>query len=254
MERKILYLYAAIGIAIAVLLIVAVAEFYDIALLNGQLGVYEKQQKQISGLFIEEHALDMDAARQAWVTANQQEYISLQNQGIAVRADSVMTSEYTVILDLQDPSATRVDPASGGMAPGEAEIYLGQYYLENMTRVPGWQASYTVNTTSHTVSGITPLLVQNVAYQYYEDDLAPTIYEKLGVARGAVTGYTARSIDCSLLDTGNWMDVREYEYSLRNVDIRKYLLIKTYVNASTQSVTSVDISLPYDSSVTGSPI
>jgi len=254
MERKSLYLYAAISVVVAVLLIVAVSEFYDISLLNGQLGVYQKQQKEVSTLFIAEHAADMDAARQAWITANQRDYLSLQNEGIVVEADSVQTSAYTVILDLQDPSGTRIDSTPGDMQPGEAEVYLGQYYSDNMTLVPGWQASYTVNTTTHAVSGLTPLLIQNIAYAYYSDAIVPDLSEKLGVSSGTVTGYSARHIDCSLLDSGVWQDVTEYEYTLRNTDVKDYLLIKTYVNASAQSVTSVDISQPYDASVTGSPL
>jgi hypothetical protein len=55
-----------------------------------------------------------------------------------------------------------------------------------------------------------------------------------------------------MLDTGDWVDVTEHKYSLRNVDFREYLLIKTYVNATTQGVTGVDISRPYYDSITGS--
>lgn len=252
MERRSLYIYAAALIALSVLLIVAVAEYYNIASLNQQLGVYQKQQKELSRVFTTEHSQDLDAARRAWVAANQQEYVSLMNEGIMIEADSIRTSEYTVILDLHDPSGTRVDSTPGGTAPGEAVVYLGRYYGDNMTRVPGWEASYTINTTTHAVSGLTPLLIQNIAYEYYTSNLAPTIYLSLGVSAGSVTGSAARSIDCSLLNTGDWMDVTEYKYSLRNVDLREYLLVKTYVNATTQSVVSADISKPYYDSVTGS--
>lgn len=252
MERRSMYIYSAALTALSVLFIVAVAEYYDIASLDQQLSVYQKQQKELSRVFTSEHAQDMDAARRAWITANQQENISLQNEGITVEADSIRTSAYTVILDLHDPSGTRVDSTSGSTAAGEVVVYLGRYYKENMTRVPGWEASYTINTTTHTVSGLTPLLIQNIAYEYYSKDLAPTIYLSLGVSDGSVTGSTARTIDSSQLDTGDWVDVTEYKYSLRNVNLREYLLIKTYVSASNESVTGVDISKPYYDSVTGS--
>jgi hypothetical protein len=252
MERRSLYLHAAAAIALLVLVIVSVVEYYDAASLNRQLDVYRQQQQELSGIFTMEHARDMDAAQRAWIAANQQEYVSLKNAGITIRADSIVTGSYTVVLDLQDPSGTRVDSTPGDVSPGEAVIYLGQYYDENMTRVPGWEASYAINTTAHAVSGLTPLLIQNIAYEYYASNLAPGIYQSLGVSAGSVTGSTARTIDCSMLDTGDWVDVTEHKYSLRNVDLREYLLIKTYVNATTQGVTGVDISKPYYDSVTGS--
>ncbi|HTY91681.1 MAG TPA: hypothetical protein VMC84_10940 [Methanocella sp.] len=252
MERRRLYVYAAALVALLVLLVVSVAEYLDIASLNQQLGVYQKQQKELSRVLLEEHARDMEAARSAWTEANPQEYVALKNEGITVEADSIMTDAYTVVLDLQDSSGARVDSTAGGTAPGEAVVYLGQYYDDNMTRVPGWEASYTVNTTTHAVTGLTSLLVQNIAYEYYTSRLAPDICLSLGVSNGSVTGSTARSIDCSQLDTGDWMDVTEHKYSLRNVDLREFLLIKTYVNASTQGVTGVDVSKPYYDSVTGS--
>jgi len=252
MERRSLYVHAAAAIALLVLLTVSVVEHYDIASLNRQLGVYQQQQRELARAFTVEHAPDMDAAQRAWVDANQQEYISLKNAGITVRADSVVTASYTVVLDLQDPSGTRVGSTPGDVSPGEALVYLGRYYDGNMTRVPGWEASYTINTTTHAVSGLTPLLIQNIAYDYYTNRLAPGIYLNLGVSAGSVTGSAARSIDCSRLDTGDWVDVTEHKYSLKSVDFREYLLIKTYVNATTQRVTGVDISKPYYDSVTGS--
>ncbi len=252
MERRSLYVHAAAAIALLVLLTVSVVEYYDIASLNRQLGVYQQQQRELSRIFTVEHALDMDAAQRAWIAANQQEYISLKNAGITVQADSIVTGSYTLVLDLQDPSGTRVDSTPGDVSPGEAVVYLGRYYDGNMTRIPGWEASYTINTATHAISGLTPLLIQNIAYEYYTNNLAPGIYRSLGVSAGSVTGSTARSIDCSRLDTGDWVDVTEHKYSLKNADIREYLLIKTYVNATTQGVTGVDISKPYYDSVTGS--
>lgn len=252
MERKDLYAYAVLLIATAVLLVVAISEYDTIGSLNGQLSVLQKQQKELSGLLVMEHAADMDAARRAWAAANQQENISLQRQGITVEADSVETGRYTLVLDLRDPAQTRVDATPHvDVAPGEAVVFLGQYYAENMTRVPGWTVSYTVNTTTHAVSGLTSLLMQNIASEYYSRELAPGIDAKLGIAEGSVTGSSARSIDCSSLTSGDWLDVKEYRYSLKNVDFRMYLLIKTYVNATTQAVTAVDVSTPYYESVTG---
>jgi hypothetical protein len=252
MERNEIYAYAVAFIVLAVLLIIAVSEYYTIASLNDQLSLYKKQQREFSRIVTAEYLGDMEAARHAWITSNQRDHVSLQNQGISVEADSIKTQGFTIVLDLQDPSMTRVDSMHGDIPPGEAVVYLGQYYQDNMTRVPGWEVSYTVNTTTHAVSGLTPLLIQNVAYQYYTSVLAPGIYANLGVANGSVTGFNARSIDSSYLpDSGNWLEVSEYRYTLKYSDLKPYLLVKTYVNASDESVASVDISKPYYDSVTG---
>ena len=121
-----------------------------------------------------------------------------------------------------------------------------------MTRVPGWMAIYQVNHTDHTVSGITSIVAENVAYDHYASELNPTIYQQLGVSKDTVLGFTQQTIDCSYLNTtGEWLDVSEYRYSFRNTDVKTYLLVKTYVNGSTQQVTSADVSQPYFSSVTG---
>lgn len=252
MERRSLYLHAAALTALAVLIIIAAAEYDHSASLDRQLAACREQQEKIARILVAEHAQDTDAARRAWIAANAEDYAALRNQGMTVEADSVRTEEYTVVFDLQDPAATTVEPTSGGASPGEAIVYLGQYYEENMTRVPGWAASYTVNTTTHSVTGPTTLSIENIAYQYYVQNLAPDIYLSLGVTQGSVTGSRARTIDCSRLDSGTWLDVTEYAYSLKNVDVRQYLLVKTYVDASTERVTSVDVSKPYFSSVTGS--
>jgi hypothetical protein len=252
MERNELYAYAVAAIVLAVLLIVAVSDYYTIASLNDQLSLYKKQQREFSRIMTAEYLGDMEAARHAWITSNQREYVSLQNQGISVEADSIKTQGFTVILDLQDPSMTRVDSTPGDAASGEAVVYLGQYYRDNLTRVPGWEVSYTVNTTTHTVSGLTPLLIQNVAYQYYTTVLAPGISANLGVSNGSVTGFTVRSIDSSYLpDSGNWLEVSEYRYTLKYSDLKPYLMIKTYINTTGQSVASIDVSRPYYDSVTG---
>ena len=131
-------------------------------------------------------------------------------------------------------------------------VYLGQYYKDNMTRVPGWMAIYEVNHTDHSVSGITSIVAENLAYDHYAKELNPTIYQHLGVSKDSVLGFTQQTIDCSYLNaTGEWLDVSEYCYSLRNTDVKTYLLVKTYINASAQQVTSADVSQPYFSSVTG---
>jgi len=252
MERKSLYAYAVIFIALAVLLTVAASNYYTIASLNEQLSLYKKQQGDLTRIISARYLGDMDAARRAWIAAHQGEYIALQNQGICVEADTLRASDFTAVFDLQDPSLTRVDATRGDVAPGEVVVYLGQYYLDNMTRASGWTVSYTVNTTTHAVSGFTSTLIQDAALDYYNSELAPFIYEKLGVANGTVSGYSQRSIDCSYLpESGNWMDVTEYKYSLKYGSLTPYLLIKTYVNATDGAVVGVDVSRPYYDSVTG---
>ncbi len=252
MERRSLYIYAAFFIAVAVLLIVAVSDYYTIASLRKEISLYERQQAELSRFVAAMYEADMEAARNAWASANQREYVSLQNQGIIVEADTIATQGFTLILDLQDPSGTRLDNTPGSSAPGEAIVYLGQYYRDNMTRVPGWTAAYDVNLTTHEVAGLTSLTAQNVAYQYYNNVLASTIYEKLGVSSDAIAGNNVRHIDCSYLpESGNWVDVTEYRYSLKNAGLKPYLLVKTYVNATGMNVAGVDVSMPYYSSVTG---
>lgn len=252
MERKSLYAYAIIFIALAVLLIIAISNYYTISSLNEQLSLYKKQQGELTRIITAPYLGDMDAARRAWIAANQREYIALQNMGISVEADALKTKDFMAVLDLHDPSMTRVDATPGDVAPDDVDVYLGQYYRDNMTRATGWTASYTVNMTTHAVSGLTSILVQGMAYEYYVNDLAPTIYQKLGVANGTVVGYMQRSIDCSYLpESGNWMDVTEYKYTLKYGSLKPYLLIKTYVNATDEAVVSVDVSKPYYDSVTG---
>ncbi len=251
MERKSLYVYAAAFIAIAVLLVVAASNYYTIASLSQQLSLYKKQQEDLTRIIGAPYFADMDAARRAWMAANQREYIGLQNEGISVEADALKTKDFTAVLDLHDPSRTTIDATPGDVAPGKVIVYLGQYYLDNMTRASGWTISYEVNTTTHAVSGFTSSLVQDKAYSYYASDLAPIIYQKLGVANGSVTGYKQRPVDSSYLESGNWMDVTEYKYSLKYGSLEPYLLIKTYVNASDGSIVGVDVSNPYYESVTG---
>ncbi len=250
MKRKSLYAYAVVLIAFAVLLVIVVSDYYTISSLNGQLGFYKKQQGELVHIIYSRYIGDMSAARKAWITAHQDEYIALQSKGIRVEADTLKTEDFTAIFDLQDFTMTRVDSAENEMAPGEVVVYLGQYHIENMTRASGWTVSYTVNTTTHSVSGFTSTLVQDAALDYYARELAPSVCEKLGVADGAVVGHSQRSVDCSYLESGNWMDVTEHKYTLKYGGLTPYLLVKTYVSA-TGEVVSADVSLPYYESVTG---
>jgi hypothetical protein len=252
MERRSLYIYAAFFIAVAVLLIVAVSDYYAIVSLRKEISLYERQQAELSRFVASMYGADMEAARNAWVSANRREYVSLQNQGITIEADTIATQGFTLILDLQEPSGTRLDNTPGSSAPGEAIVYLGQYYMDNMTRVPGWAAAYRVNLTTHQVAGLTSLTAQSVAYQYYEEALASTIHEKLGVTGGSIAGSSVRHIDCSYLpESGNWVDVAEYRYSIKGTGLKPYLLIKTYINDTDMKVAGVEISMPYYASVTG---
>lgn len=252
MELKQLYAYALIFVALAVLIIVAVSNYYTIGSMSGRLDTYQKQQQVFTGIVTAEYAADMNAAVQAWEAANVQENVTLRNQGIAVEADTIETQSFTLVLDLQDPSSASVSMAPGSVDPGNVLVYLGEYYLDNQTRVPGWVSSYVVNTTTHTVVGLTPMVIGSVAYQYYTDHIAPTMDQVLGVSSGTITGTEQRTIDCSYVsDTGTWLYVSEYKYVLRNTQVAPYVLIKTYVNATSQQVTGYDISKPYYDSVTG---
>ncbi len=252
MERNELYVYAIAFIVLSVLLVIVVTDNITISSMNGQLGVYKKQQREFSQVVSSQYLEDMDTARQAWIVANTGENVELENQGISVEADTISTTDFTAVFDLRDPSMTRISSMPGDVGPGEVVVYLGQYYTDNMTRASSWITSYRVNTTTHEVSGLTPILIENIATEYYTDSLAPTIYRQLGVSNGTVTGYGQQLIDCSYIpESGSWLDVTEYKYSLRYTQLSPYLLIKTYVNATAQQVSSFDISKPYYDSVTG---
>ena len=250
MERRQLYIYAGIAVILLVLLFVAVADYSSWQSANARIDHYDKLQKELSKAIMYQYAADMDAATMAWAQANQREYMDLQNQGIAIEADSIRAQNFLAVLYPDDPS--NIDFKSMPDSTDEVLVYLGQYYEDNMTRVPGWMAIYQVNHTDHTVSGITSLVAENVAYDYYVSDLNPTINEQLGVSKDTVLGFTQQTIDCSYLNTtGEWLDVSEYCYKFRNTDLRSYLLVKTYVNGTTQQVTATDVSPPYFSSITG---
>lgn len=251
MKRQTLYTYAVVLIVIAALLMVIALSYQTISSQNEQLAHYKKQQEDLSGIIRSQYLDDMNAARGAWITANQREYVALQNQGIGVAVDTVVTESFTAVFDLADPSQIKLDPTPGNVDPGEVAVYLGQYYLDNMTQASGWTVSYRVNTTTHTISGFTSSLIQDAVLNYYSTELAPTIYEKLGVVNGSVTGHTHHTIDCSSLDNGNWLDVTEHKYSLKYGSVTPYLLIKTYIDPTDGTVVSVDVSQPYYKSITG---
>jgi hypothetical protein len=252
MELKQLYAYAIVFVALVVLLVIAVSDYYSIGSMGGQLDTYKQQQQEYSGIIASQYANDMNAAVQAWGTANTQENVSLQDQGITVEADTIETQTFTMVLDLQAPAATSISMGPGNVDPGDVLVYLGEYYQANMTRVPGWISSYEVNTTTHTVVGLTPMVIESIANEYYSNELAPTMDQVLGVSAGTITGTEQRTIDCSYLsDSDTWLYVSEYKYILRNTQLAPYVLIKTYVNATSQQVTSDDISPPYYDSVTG---
>ena len=252
MELKQLYAYALIFVALVVLIIIAVSNYYTIGSMSGQLYTYEKQQQAFTGIVTAQYAADINAAVQAWEAANVQENVTLQSQGIEVEADSIETPSFTLVLNLQDPSAASIGMASGNVDPGTVLVYLGEYYQANQTRVPGWASSYVVNTTTNTVVGLTPMVIESIAYEYYVDHIAPTMDQELGVSGGTITGTEQQTIDCSYVSgTGTWLYVSEYKYVLRNTQVAPYVLIKTYVNATSQQVTGYDISKPYYDSVTG---
>ncbi len=216
MERNELYVYAIVFTVLAVLLIIVVTDNITISSMNGQLGVYKKQQREFSLIVSSQYMGDMNSARQAWIDANTADNVALQNQGITVEADTISTQDFTAVFDLQDPSMTRIDSVQGDAGPGEVVVYLGQYYTDNMTRASSWTASYLVNTTTHEVSGLTPILIENIANEYYIDALAPTIYLQLGVSNGTVTGYSQRLIDCSYLPDERLLAGRDPSISIRS--------------------------------------
>lgn len=254
MERNQLYTYAIILIVIVVLLIVCVADYFSIQSTGQQLDQMKRQQQELVKIITSGHMGDMDAAKRAWAMANQDEYISLQNQGISVEPDGLATSEYTAAMDLRNPSQSTLEVLPSDVAPGEVVVYLGKYYDANMTRVSGWVASYVVDSTDHKVTGLTSALVQSIAYDYYSKNVAPTAYQLLGVSADTVMDTSQHHIDCSYIGNDTWMDTAEYRYRLKNTDVVSYMLVKVYVNATTQQAESVDVSKPYFNSLTGNEL
>jgi hypothetical protein len=252
MKDKQLYIYAFITIIISVLFLMNVFNFLSLKSLEKELEIYRAQDKELAKVIRYENILDMEAAKRAWISANVEEYGSLQDEGITIEADTIMTSSYTALLDPGDSSFVSIGSRPGTIEPGEALIGLGKYYADNLTRHSGWTSIYRVNRTTHKVAGVTSSVIQNIAYENYVKYLNDGIYDSLGVSKDTVIGFNPITIDTtSIPGTDTWLDVTEYRYQLKNTNVASYLLIKTIVNATTEKVESVDISRPYFESVSG---
>lgn len=245
MDARNKYVYAALAAIILVLLIVCALNYLSLQSANQELEHYRQQQKQIATAVMADYLQDMQAAKLAWAQAHRDEYRALNNEGIIVEADYVSTPYYSAVLDPANPYYVIMGPA-GDVEAGEVKIGLGQYYQDNYTRASGWTVTYVVNRTTHDVAGFTASLIQTVAYDNYIDNVQPGIASQLGIAEGTITADSPVTLDTSYLAANNtWIDVTEHKYWLKNTDVTPYLLVKTYVNGSTEQVTGVDISRPY---------
>lgn len=254
MERKHLYLYAGIVIVFSVLVLANIFNYYAAHSANEELDKYKAQEKEFSAAIRSEYMADMAAAQRTWRIIHDREAVEALNDGITIEADTIITQHFSAVLDPGDPSYISIDSIDEDVGDGEVIIGLGKYYTDNMTRVPGWMVMYHINRSDHSVSGMTAGTVQVIAYDYYVSNLAQDIYQNLGVSRDTVTGYTVQNIDDSYTPgTDTWLDVAEYRYTLRNTQVVSYLLIKTYVNGSTEQVKGVEISKPYIQSITRKP-
>ncbi len=238
-------MYAAITAVFLVLLVACALNYLALQSANQELDHYKQQHREISKAVMADYLPDMQAAKMAWVEAHQAEYRALNNEGIIVEADYVSTPYYSAAIDPADPYHMILGPP-GDVEAGDVKIGLGQYYDGNYTRASGWSVTYVVNRSSHSVAGFTSVLVQNVAYKNYVDNVRPDIHVQLGVSEGSVTGDSAVTLDTSYIAESNtWIDVTEHKYWLKNTDVNPYLLVKTYVDGDTEQVTGVDISRPY---------
>ncbi|OPY29301.1 MAG: hypothetical protein A4E28_00984 [Methanocella sp. PtaU1.Bin125] len=245
MERSKQLLIAAAAAAIVVLLGALAVSYQSLQAAQDELKQYKEQQRQTALAVMAVHMQDMQAARSWWISAHQDEYRQLQQDGITVEADFIDTEHYTAVLDPANPYQVSIGPP-GNAEPGELIIGLGQYYADNMTRASGWSASYRLNATTQEVAGFTASLAESIAYDHYVDSLSGGVYNNLGVSPSAILGFSAVTLDTSYLpETGTWLDVTEYRYNLRNTDVPVYLEIKTYVNGSTGEVTATEVSPPY---------
>ncbi|MCD1294553.1 hypothetical protein CUJ83_06000 [Methanocella sp. CWC-04] len=252
MERKQIIVYAGIAIVIIILLLMNISSYYALRSVNDELETYKDQQRQIAKLIISEYLPDMDAAERAWKSANPGEFMDLQYEGITVKADTIMTPDLSAVLDPADPYSISLDARPGMMDEDEVLIGLGKYYSENMTRVSGWINIYRINKTDHKVKGITSTTVQTIAYDHYVNNLHPNIHYDLGVSKDSIMGFASKTMDTSMIPgTDTWLDVTEYKYDLRNTGVSSYLQIKTYVNATDQTVKGVEVSRPYFESQAG---
>ena len=245
MERTRLALYLVAAAAIAVLLAALAQSYMALQAANADLAHYKQQQRELARAVAAEYMPDMQAARARWISAHPAEFRDLQGRGIGIEADYVGTAHFTAALDPADAGYISLGPPDSSAA-GTVTVGLGQYFEDNLTRASGWVAYYAVNRTTGDVSGFTAALAQSIAYDHYVADIDPGVGESLGVARDTVTGFSAITLDTSYLPDRNvWQDVTEYRYSLRNTDQPAYLMIKTYINATTEAVEGVDISQPY---------
>ncbi|MGA9140136.1 MAG: hypothetical protein WBZ29_07925 [Methanocella sp.] len=245
MERSKQFLIIAAAVAIVVLLGALAVSYMSLQAAQEELKQYKEQQRQTALAVMAEHMQDMQAARSWWTSTHQAEYRQLQQEGITVEADYIDSPYYTAVLNPADPYYVSIGPA-GNAEPGELIVKLSKYFVDNMTLASGEIASYRLNATTHEVTGFTASLAQTIAYDNYVNNLAAGIYSNLGVSQSAILGFSEVTLDTSYLpETGTWLNVAEYRYNLRNTDVPEYLEIKTYVNASTAGVNSVEISQPY---------
>lgn len=245
MDRRKQLLYAATAAVILVLLIVCILNYQALQSATGEIGQYQKQQKEMASAIRGDYLQDMQAGRLAWIQAHPDEYRELNNQGITIEADFVETQYYSAVLDPANPDYVVLGPA-GDVEAGQVKIGLGQYYDGNYSSASGWSGTYLINRSTHAVAGSGPGLIQDTAYRYYQTDVAPSVFTYLGVARDAVTGSDSAHIDTSYVaDTGNWVDVTEYRYGLKNTAVTPYLLVKIFVNGTSGEVVGTDVSRPY---------
>ena len=245
MERSKQFLIIAAAAAIIVLLGALAMSYMSLQAAQDELKQYKEQQRQVALAVMAEHMQDMQAARSWWISTHQADYRQLQQEGITVEADFIDSQYYTAVLDPADQYYVSIGPP-GNAEPGELIVKLSQYFVDNMTQASGEIASYRLNATTHEVAGFTASLAQRVAYDNYVNNLAAGIYSNLGIAPSAILGFSEVTLDTSYLpETGTWLNVAEYRYNLRNTDVPEYLEIKTYINASTAGVDSVEISPPY---------
>ena len=231
MERRQLYIYAGIAVIVLVLLVVAIADYASWQSANARIDHYNKLQKELSQVHhvpvLGRHGRrrkGLDPGEPARIHGSAKP--GDRHRGGFHQGAELFSRCWT--RRTRRTSSSRACPTRSD----DVLVYLGQYYEDNMTRVPGWMAIYQVNHSDHTVSGITSIVAENMAYDHYASELNPTIYQQLGVSRDTVLGFTQQTIDCSYLNaTGEWLDVSEYCYSFRNTDVKTYLLVKTYVNA-----------------------
>jgi hypothetical protein len=198
MDARNKYVYAALAAVILVLLIVCALNYLALQSANQELEHYRQQQKEIATAIMADYAPDMQAARLAWIQAHQDEYRTLNNEGIIVEADYVSTPYYSAVLDPASPYYVIVGPA-GDVEAGQVKIGLGQYYQGNYTRASGWTVTYVVNRSTHNVAGFTASLIQTVAYDNYIANVQPGIAGHLGVAEGTITGDSPVTLDTSYL-------------------------------------------------------